>query len=86
MKRLVLLGCVVCFALSAGVAGAYFTTQRSIADNVVTAGTVSVAVDPTVSAVTIDNLAPGAAQVRSFTVTNDGTLPSGVTVTSPLRK
>ncbi len=81
MKRIVLLLCAVCVAASVGVAGAYFTVQRSVADNVIRAGTVSVSTEPTASAVSVENLAPGAAEVRWLTVTNDGTLPADVVVT-----
>lgn len=82
MKRFVLLVCVLCIAASAGVAGAYFSTQRLVADNVVRAGNISLAVEPTSSAVNVENLAPGVAEVRRLTVTNDGTLPADISVTN----
>lgn len=85
MKRIILLACAVGLVVSVGVAGAYFNAQRSIADNVIRAGTVSVSVEPTSSAVSIDTLAPGTAQVRSLRVTNDGTLPCTVSVTNARR-
>ena len=85
MKKLVLLVCVACLAASVGVAGAYFGVQRSVADNVVTAGKVSVVTDPTVSALVMDDLAPGTADVRWMTVTNDGSLPTDVIVTNARR-
>lgn len=82
MKRIVLLVCVLCIAASAGVAGAYFSAQKLVADNVVRAGSISLAVEPVSSAVSVENLAPGVVEVRRLTVTNDGTLPAGISVTN----
>lgn len=81
MKRIILFLCAACVATSVGVAGAYFTAQRSVADNVIRAGTVSVTAEPTTAAVSVENLAPGIAEVRTLTVTNDGSLPVDVVVT-----
>lgn len=85
MKRIVLCVCAVGLVVSVGVAGAYFNAQRTVADNVIRAGNVSVSVEPTSSAVSIDNLAPGTAQMRSLRVTNDGSLPCTVVVSNARR-
>jgi hypothetical protein len=85
MKRIIafVLGLVI--ALSIGSAGAYFTAETSVQDNVVRAGEVEVSVEPTVSALSIDSLAPGSTVERSLTVKNDGTLASTVVVTGAKR-
>lgn len=73
------LGLVV--ALSIGSAGAYFTAETSVQENVVRAGEVEVSVEPTEAALTIDALAPGSTVERSLSVKNEGTLASTVVVT-----
>jgi hypothetical protein len=85
MKKLIafVLGLVV--ALSIGSAGAYFTAETSVQDNVMTAGEVAVSVEPTVAALSIDGLAPGSTEQRSLSVKNDGTLASTVIVTGAKR-
>ncbi|GAB4280565.1 MAG: hypothetical protein Kow0056_15130 [Coriobacteriia bacterium] len=83
MKRylLVLLGAA---ALAACVtqAGAYFTARTSVADNVVTAGTVEVSAEPTSSALSVPLIAPGQTVSKTLTVRNDGNLDSSVVITA----
>jgi hypothetical protein len=76
-----MLGCAMVFAGSIGFAGAYFTAQTSVPDNVIRAGNISLAATPVSEAVSIENLAPGQSQSRVLTLTNTGSLPVNVTVT-----
>ncbi len=85
MKRIVLLICVALCAGGIGFAGAYFTAQQSIPDNVIRAGTVAVAAAPASEAISMENLAPGTPQSRTLSVTNTGSLPVGVSVTGARR-
>lgn len=68
-------------ALSIGAAGAYFTTQVQVADSIIRSGTVAISTEPTTAPLGIDALAPGATEVRTLSVVNDGSLPSDVIVT-----
>lgn len=68
-------------ALCIGSAGAYFTGEAQVAENVIRAGTVEVSCEPTQSALSIDALAPGVESAQVLTVSNDGTLPETVVVT-----
>jgi len=81
MKKVIAFVLGLAVALSIGGAGAYFTAETTVQDNVVRAGEVSVSVEPTSAALTIDSLAPGATVERSMSVKNDGTLASTVVVT-----
>lgn len=72
-------GCVVW--LGVGVAGAYFTGQAQVADNIIRAGVVSVSIEPSSTAVMIDPLAPGESATRQMTLSNDGNLTASVVVT-----
>ncbi len=85
MKRAVLLACVMALAGSIGFAGAYFTAQTSVPDNVIRAGTVAVSASPTSEAISMENLAPGESQSRVLSVTNTGSLPVDVSVTEAKR-
>lgn len=80
MKRIILAAAAVAVAACAGAAGAYFTGQAQVPDNVITAGRVSVSTDPTSSALTLRALAPGIIETRAMTVANDGTLPMSFVV------
>lgn len=68
-------------ALSIGAAGAYFTAQVQVADSMIRSGTVAVSAEPTSAPLAIDALAPGATEVRTLSVLNDGSLPSDIIVT-----
>jgi hypothetical protein len=77
-----LLFCLACLAwLLVGVAGAYFTGQAQVAENVIRAGSVSISTEPTASALSIDSLAPGESVTRPLTVINDGSLRANFVVT-----
>jgi Camelysin metallo-endopeptidase. len=73
-----LFGCALACAVTG--AGAYFTDQADVPDNVIRAGTLSVSAEPTSAALAIDALAPGSSVTRSLTVVNDGVLPETVVV------
>ena len=85
MKRAVALACAMALAGSIGFAGAYFTAQSSVPDNVIRAGTVSVTATPETEAISMENLAPGEPQSRVLTVTNTGSLPVDVSITEAKR-
>ncbi|MBE0416932.1 MAG: hypothetical protein IBX63_04125 [Coriobacteriia bacterium] len=85
MKRTVMLVCAMVLAGSVGFAGAYFTAQTSVPENVISAGTVAVTAAPASEAISMENLAPGQPQSRVLTVTNTGSLPVDVSVTEAKR-
>ncbi|MFA5843287.1 MAG: TasA family protein [Coriobacteriia bacterium] len=82
MKRLFLAVASLALVTAAGCAGAYFTAQVQVAENVIRAGTVSVSAEPTIAALSIDTLAPGATVTRPLALVNDGNLPMNVVVTA----
>lgn len=82
MKRTLLAVVTVLTAASLGAAGAFFTDQAQVAENVIRAGSVAVSAEPTEAALSIDGLAPGTLATRPMTVVNDGTLPVAVVVTA----
>jgi hypothetical protein len=82
MKRLMFVALVLTGGLMVGAAGAYFTAQAQVPDNVIKAGSVSVSTEPTSAAISIDSLAPGAVAVRPLSVVNDGVLPERFVVTA----
>lgn len=81
MKRLIWVLVALAMAWSMCGAGAYFTDQAEVPDNVVRAGTVSVSTEPTSAALSIDALAPGETVSRALIVVNDGQLAENVVVT-----
>jgi len=85
MRRMVVLACAMALAGSIGFAGAYFTAQTSVPDNVISAGTIAVSATPEAGAISMENLAPGASQTRVLTVRNTGSLPVEVRVTEAKR-
>lgn len=85
MRRAVVWACVMAIAGSAGFAGAYFTAQTSVPENVISAGTVAVTAAPDTGAISMENLAPGVPASRALTVTNTGSLPVDVSVTEAKR-
>lgn len=85
MKRVAFVVLALAGVLMAGSAGAYFTSQVQVADNIIKAGGVSISTEPTSSALSIDSLLPGAVVTRSLTVVNDGSLPATVSI-SPVKK
>jgi hypothetical protein len=85
MRRAVVWVCVMALAGSVGFAGAYFTAQTSVPENVISAGTVAVIAAPDTGAISMENLAPGEPSSRVLTVTNTGSLPVDVSVTEAKR-
>lgn len=81
MKRSILIVLAIGLAACVGSAGAYFTGQAEVPDNIIKAGAVSVSTEPTSAAISIDSLSPGGVVERSMTLLNDGSLPSSVVVT-----
>jgi predicted ribosomally synthesized peptide with SipW-like signal peptide len=84
-KRIMTMAAGAIAALAIGAAGAYFTAQIQVPDNVIKAGTVAISAEPTSAAISIDALAPGTSQIRSLAVLNNGNLPCDVIVT-PAKK
>jgi hypothetical protein len=82
MRRFVFATLALLTVMMVGVAGAYFTAQAQVPDNMIRAGSVSVSTEPTAAALSIDALAPGSAVTRTLAVVNDGTLATRVVVTS----
>ena len=82
MKRIIVLvlGCLA--MLSVGAAGAYFTAQAQVPENVIRAGSVSISTEATSAAISVDSLAPGCVTTKTLTVSNDGALPSSVVVSA----
>jgi predicted ribosomally synthesized peptide with SipW-like signal peptide len=81
MRRLILFAIGALTALAVGAAGAYFTAQAQVPENMIRAGSVAVSTEPTAAAISIDALAPGAVVTKPLTLVNDGNLPVSVTVT-----
>jgi hypothetical protein len=69
-------------ALMFGAAGAYFTGQAQVPENMIKAGAVGISTEPTSSALTIDALAPGTTITKPLTVVNSGDLPVNYVVTA----
>ncbi|MBW6468671.1 MAG: M73 family metallopeptidase [Coriobacteriia bacterium] len=85
MKKAIVWACVMAIAGSVGFAGAYFTAQTSVPENIISAGTVAVTAAPDSGAISMENLAPGTPTSRVLTVTNTGSLPVDVSVTEAKR-
>lgn len=74
MKRLLVTAAVLAAVVLTGGARAYFTAQAEVKDNVITAGTVALAVTPAEAALNIAPVAPGEAVTRTVDVQNTGVL------------
>ncbi len=81
MKRFILFVLAMGIAACAGSAGAYFTGQAEVADNIIRAGGVAVSCEPTSAAISVDSIAPGTVSERSMTVMNSGALPASFVIT-----
>lgn len=81
MKKIVWFAVGLALALCLGSAGAYFTGQAQVPDNVIRAGAVSVSAEPTSAALSVGDIAPGETCVRSLTVRNSGSLAADYVVT-----
>lgn len=82
MRKVLVVLAVAVLAASAGAAGAYFTGQAQVPENMIRAGSVEVSTEPTSAALSMEAVAPGAVQWRPLTVGNDGQLPVSVVVTN----
>ena len=82
MRRLVLFAIGALAALAVVAAGAYFTAQAQVPENMIRAGSVAVSTEPTAAAISIDALAPGGTVTKPLTLVNDGNLPVSVVVTA----
>ncbi len=80
MRRLILLVIGIGLAACIGSAGAYFTGQAEVPENVIRAGAVQVSCEPTSAAICIDSIAPGTVSERAMTVVNSGSLPASLVV------
>jgi hypothetical protein len=82
MKRIVLF-VLSCFAvLTIGAAGAYFTGEAQVPENMIKAGAVAISTEPTSAAISMDALAPGVTITKPLTVVNSGDLPVDFVVTA----
>jgi hypothetical protein len=82
MKRIIMFVLSGFAVLTIGAAGAYFTGQAQVADNVIKAGSVGISTEPTSAAISIDALAPGVTVTKPLTVVNSGDLPVNFVVTA----
>jgi predicted ribosomally synthesized peptide with SipW-like signal peptide len=82
MKKMLLVAAAFAGTLMVGSAGAYFTAQAQVPENVIRAGTVAASAEPTASALSIEALAPGSVVQRPLAVVNDGALPVSVVLTA----
>jgi len=82
MGKIVLTIAALTAALMLGAAGAYFTGQAQVPENVIKAGSVAISTEPTSAALTIDALAPGATVTKPLSVVNSGDLPVACVVTA----
>lgn len=82
MKRIVLFVASCCAVLSIGVAGAYFTSQAQVPENMLKAGEVVVSTEPTSAAISMEALAPGVTVTKPISVVNSGGLPLNFVVTA----
>ena len=82
MRRIILFAIGILASLAVGAAGAYFTAQAQVPENVIRAGSVAVSTEPTSAAISIDALAPGGTVTKPLTVVNDGNLPVNIVVTA----
>jgi hypothetical protein len=82
MGKAILVAASIVAALMFGAAGAYFTGQAQVPDNVIKAGSVAISTEPTSAALSIDALAPGVTTTKPLTVVNTGDLPVTYVVTA----
>lgn len=82
LRRILTTAAGALLALTIGAAGAYFTAQIQVPENVIRAGNVMVSAEPTSAAISVDSLAPGLTATRALSVHNSGTLPTDIVVTA----
>lgn len=82
MMRKVVFGVVgAILAMSMGAAGAYYTAQVRVPDNMIRAGGVEFSTEPTSSAISIDAMGPGMTESRQLALINTGTLAADAIIT-----
>jgi hypothetical protein len=82
MGKVVLVIGALIGALMFGAAGAYFTGQAQVPENLIKAGAVSISTEPTSAALSVEALAPGITATRPLTVVNTGDIPVNYVVTA----
>lgn len=82
MKRFILFVLTCLAGLTIGSAGAYFTGQAQVPDNIIKAGSVAISTEPTSCALSVEALSPGTTVTKPLNVVNDGDLPASVVVTA----
>jgi predicted ribosomally synthesized peptide with SipW-like signal peptide len=82
MRKVLFVAAALVAALTVGAAGAYFTAQAQVPENVIRAGTFAISTEATSSALSIDALAPGVSVTKPLAVVNDGVLPAQFVVTA----
>lgn len=82
MRRIVLFVLSCAAALSVGAAGAYFTSQAQVPENLIRAGEVAISTEPTSAAISMDALAPGVTVTKPLTVVNTGDMPLNFVLTA----
>ncbi|MDO8916194.1 MAG: TasA family protein [Coriobacteriia bacterium] len=82
MRKTLFVVAALIAALTVGAAGAYFTAQAQVPENVIRAGTFAISTEPTSAALSIDALAPGMSVTKPVVVLNDGVLPAQFVVTA----
>lgn len=82
MRRFILFIGACFTVLTLGAAGAYFTSQAQVPENMLRAGEVAISTEPTSAAISMDALAPGVTVTKPLTVVNTGDLPLNFIVTA----
>jgi len=85
MKKLLVCLFGAALVVCIGFASAYFNARVTVPENVIRAGSLSVASVPASSAISAENIAPGVLVTREFAIRNTGTLASNVVVTGVRR-
>jgi predicted ribosomally synthesized peptide with SipW-like signal peptide len=82
MRKVLFVVAALVAALTVGAAGAYFTAQAQVPENVISAGTFAISTEPTASPLSIGALAPGVTVTKPMAVVNEGVLPAQFVVTA----
>ncbi|MDP2182391.1 MAG: TasA family protein [Actinomycetota bacterium] len=81
MKRTTIAAAFAVCALCLVAAGAYFSGQAQVPENMIRAGSVDVSTEPTSAALSIEGLAPGGTVEKTLTVRNSGSIAETIVVT-----
>lgn len=81
MKRMTIGAVLAVCALCMVGAGAYFSGQAQVPENMIRAGRVDVSTEPTSAALSVEGIAPGGVVEKTLTVVNNGSLAETVVVT-----